>query len=187
VKAKHLRETFAQLDALYAELPAIACQGKCSIACGALPLTDAEARRLQLVTHRKPRTVPGLLALKDFAPPELRERCVYLTPAGRCSAYDVRPLICRAWGLVKRMSCMHGCVPDRWLTDLEFLRIAQAIERLGGGRILRTEGLTYLKGESFCGVGPVTRAEVDIEADAERVRGLRALRGGRILVATREP
>src|SRR5439155_26671783 len=99
---KALREPAAQLDALYAQLPTIACQGKCAIACSAIPLTDVEARRLQVVTHKKPRTVPG-----PAGGP--RERCVYLTADERCSAYAVRPLICRAWGVVPLLSCMHGC------------------------------------------------------------------------------
>jgi len=142
-KAGKLAAAFGTLDRLYAELPTIHCQGRCGIACGPLPLTDLEARRLQLTTHVKPRTVIKLLA--DGAPhtEKPRERCVYLTAADRCSAYAVRPLICRAWGLVKMLSCMHGCVPDRWLSDFELLRLAETVERLGGGRVVRTtpEGL----------------------------------------------
>jgi len=182
-----IADTFAQLDALYAELPAIACQGKCAIACGSIPLAPAEARRLQLVTHKKPRTVPGLVALSDFAPPELRERCVYLTTNERCSAYAVRPLLCRAWGLIRSLSCMHGCVPDHWLKDTDFLRLAQAVERLGGGMLLRTapDGLVHVDG-SFSRVGPITRSAAEIEENAERTRSLRALHGGRILLATKD-
>jgi len=169
---RKLHAAFAKLDAAYATLPTLACRGLCSVACGPIVLTDVEARRLQLATHRAPRTVED-------------NRCVYLTPAGRCSAYDVRPLICRAWGLVRMLSCHHGCLPDRWLADDEFLRLAQAVEALGGGRVLRTTdaGLEHVAGESFGRIGPVTRSPASIERQSERVRGLRALFGGRILAA----
>lgn len=183
------RATFAQLDALYAELPTVACRGLCAIACGAIPLTDAEARRLRLVSHVKPRTVPGTVT--ESGRTRAAERCIYLRADERCGVYAARPLICRVWGAVKMLSCMHGCVPDRWLSDLDFVRIAQAIERLGGGRVVRTglDGLTYTPGEEFAGLelGP-GRTEADVEADSERVRSLRALHGGRIISAyTRQP
>jgi Fe-S-cluster containining protein len=187
-KAAKLADAFARLDRLYAELPTIRCQGRCAIACGPIPLSEIEARRLQLASHTKPRTVIRLLA--DGGPETLtpRERCIYLTPADRCSVYAVRPLICRAWGLVRLMSCMHGCLPDRWLRDTDFVRLAQAIERIGGGRLLRTspEGLIHIPGETFTGLAPAPgRSEADIDADSERTRGLRALHGGRIVAAVR--
>ena len=173
------REVFAALDALYATLPTIACKGVCGISCqGGILLTDFEARRLQVVTHCKPRTT------------DARGRCVYLSPGERCTVHPIRPLICRVWGLVKRLSCMHGCVPDRWLDDRAFLDLAVAVERVGGGRVLRTtiEGLAHAPGESFTRTAaavamgrPLDDAGVAVEA--ERVLHLRALHGGRILVA----
>ena len=106
------REGFAALDALYAELPPIACQGRCAISCrGGIVLTDLEARRLQLATHIKPRTT------------DARGRCVYLTADDRCSVHPIRPLICRTWGVVKMLSCMHGCVPARWLDDRAWIAV----------------------------------------------------------------
>jgi hypothetical protein len=169
-----LRTAFAALDAIYAQLPTIACQGHCARYCTAIVLTDLEARRLQLATHAKPRTVNG--------------RCVYLTEHGRCSVHAARPLICRAWGLVRLLSCPHGCLPDRWLTDPEFLQHAQAVERIGGGRLLQTapEGLCLREGDTYAQMGAPTRDAADIEAHAERVRNLRALHGGRIMLALTE-
>jgi Fe-S-cluster containining protein len=177
------RDLADQLDAIYETLPTIVCQGKCAIACGAVPLTEAEARRLQVVTHQKPRTVLGFKALADFVPGREIERCIYLTDRDRCRAYAVRPLICRVWGLVSSLSCHHGCVPDRWLSESEFLRLAQAVERIGG-RQLRTalNGLVN-HGDSFTRIGSPTRPETEILDNAERVRGLRAVHGGRILLA----
>ena len=175
---------FAKLDAVYATLPALACRGECAIACGPIVLTDLEARRLQVATHQKPRTVIKLLADGGPNTEQPRERCIYLTAADRCGVYAIRPLICRAWGVVRMMSCMHGCLPDRWLKDDEFLRLAQEIERFAGGRVLRTspEGLEH-GGESFASFGEPTKSAAAIEATAERTRSLRALHGGRIVLA----
>jgi hypothetical protein len=169
-----LRAAFATLDALYAQLPTMTCQGRCAYACAAITLTDLEARRLQLAGHAKPRTVNG--------------RCVYLTSHGRCDVYAVRPLICRAWGLIRMLSCPHGCVPDRWLTDPEFLRLAQAVERIGGGRLLQTtpDGVVVREGDSYARMGAPTKPAGQIEAHSERVRSLRALHGGYILLVEPE-
>ena len=181
-----LVETFARLDALYARLPPLECKGGCAIACGDLPLTDAEARRLQTATHIKPRTVIKLLA-EGGGPPLERQRCIYLTPEDRCSVYAIRPLICRAWGVLKGLSCMRGCVPARWYSDLEFLELALAVERIGGGRILHTT-TTGLVDYGECWSDLVRRSgdfrdPAHIEADAERTRGLRAILGGRVIAA----
>lgn len=181
-----LKAAFARLDALYAELPTIACQGRCAIACGSIPLTDLEARRLKMATHIEPKTVDGLPALRDFVPRrQLLERCVYLTPAERCSVYAIRPLICRAWGLVRMMSCIHGCMPSRWMNDLEFVRLAQRVERIAGGRLIHTtrDGLAHTPGENFSSLGTPRRSAEAIERDSERTRNLRALHGGRIICA----
>jgi hypothetical protein len=174
--------TIAELERLYAQVPSVACQRRCGSACGPIILTDLEAQRLRLATHTKPRTVPTADGNPDTT------RCVYLAPdQRRCTVYAIRPLICRVFGAVKRLSCPFGCAPVRWLTDHEFLAIAQAVERLGGGRVLRTDerGLGHVPGESFGRIplDATPRPPTVVEVEAERVRGLRAIHGGRILVA----
>src|SRR4051812_30447473 len=111
---RYLHGLFNQLDAIYARMPTVACKGLCSVACGSVPLSDLEARRMQLVSHRKPRTTADGI-------------CAYLTIDKRCSVYAVRPAICRAWGVLQTLSCMHGCAPAQWMLDDEFLRIVQEI------------------------------------------------------------
>ena len=172
-----LAAAFAELDRLYATLPAIACRKECGASCGPIPLTEVEARRLHLATHVKPRTIGT----------DTAERCVYLSAADRCTVHDIRPLICRVWGMVRMMSCFRGCVPDRWLTDAEFVRLAQSIERIGGGRIIRTAngGLVHTPGDSFASLGEqlARMPAATAERVGERTRGLRALHGGRIIMA----
>lgn len=172
--ARKLADRFAQLDALYAELPSVACRGLCARACAAIPLTDLEVHRLTLTTHTKPRTVG-------------ENRCVYLTPANRCGAYAVRPLICRAFGVMRMLSCPYGCEPTRWLDMVDYFRIAKAIERLGGGRVLRTgpDGLECLPGETYASI-PTARSPEAIAATERRTHALRALYGGFIQAAVDE-
>jgi Fe-S-cluster containining protein len=180
---RKLAALYARLDTLYAQLPPLTCLGRCSVACGPILLTEVEARRLLATTHQSPKTIP--MTGVDVHSNTRRERCVYLTPTDRCGAYAVRPLICRVWGAVKLLSCMHGCAPTRWLHETEFLALAREVEHVGGGRLLRTgpDGLTHSPHDSFDRFGPVTRTLADIDAIAEHTRSQRALHGGRVVIA----
>jgi hypothetical protein len=173
---------FEAIDRLYARLPVVACRRLCGDACGPILLTELEARRLHVTAHAKPRTIP--LARVDGS---TSERCVYLTARGLCAAYDVRPLICRVWGVVKALSCPHGCVPDSWLDDLDFVFLAQAIERIGGNGttcITTPEGAAVIEGGGFTSIPTKGIRPADVRAaDAELTRSLRAIFGGRIIAA----
>ena len=101
--------TFAEaveaLDALYATLPRLDCQRHCQEACGPILMSRIEWLRVL----RQP---GGRRTLRDaLTCPMLRR--------GGCSVYAVRPLICRLYGLVERLRCPFGCVPERWLSDDE--------------------------------------------------------------------
>lgn len=179
------REAFAKLDALFAQLPSVQCKGQCTIACGAIPITELEATRLHQATHIKPRTLPLIVDGRQL------QRCVYLSEQGRCKVYAVRPLICRVWGTLKTLSCPHGCLPDRWLTDREFVELGAAVERISGGSLaLETcfAGIARRKEPSFQQLLLVShhvnaRSDRALAEDAERTRGLRAIFGGRIIAA----
>src|ERR1035438_9631703 len=97
---------------VYISLPAIRCQGKCQASCGPIMYSDAEASRVERLTGKRLPDVFVVIEPKDLT-------CPLLDPAGHCSIYAHRPLICRLWGLVERMRCPWGCVPDRWLSDNE--------------------------------------------------------------------
>jgi Fe-S-cluster containining protein len=169
------RKRAAKLEALYARLPTVACRGLCAEACGPVPMTTFEAVRLRRADprHRWP-----MVVLRNERP-----RCCYLTDADRCGVYDVRPLVCRVWGTVKRLSCMHGCTPDRWLTDHEFAALAQAAERLGGALVVSDLGALRKSDQSFFDLDASAVSPEFADHWAEVVRGLRALHGGRIVGA----
>lgn len=104
------------LDRLYAELPTIECQRLCQEACGPIGMTRIEHRRLERGR--------GELACVGLECPLLVD--------GACSAYDIRPLICRVFGLSEGLKCPHGCVPSRWLTDEEAFELFRRANAIGG-------------------------------------------------------
>ncbi len=111
------------LAALYAALPALACQGRCQAVCGPVTATPLERDQILRVHHRA------------LAPDHTGRRCRLLTEAGACAVYADRPLVCRVVGLTKETACPHGCVPERWLTDAEvYTGFFKPLFALNGGR-----------------------------------------------------
>lgn len=102
----------AALDALYAELPSIECRGKCWDSCGPIGMTGVEHRRLREAGAEVPNNT--------IFPPPPGSLCPALTMFNQCGVYEIRPLICRLWGLIEGvLPCTYGCRPDRYLTDAE--------------------------------------------------------------------
>lgn len=105
-----------RLDLIYAELPTLVCRGKCAESCGPIAMSPLERERVTATAGREP----------DF---DETLTCNLLVDE-RCSAYAVRPTICRLWGLVESMPCLWGCKPSRYLSDAEgydFLRRVDAV------------------------------------------------------------
>lgn len=103
------------LAAIYAELPELRCRGKCQESCGPILMSDAEKARFQTAGKRVPTPIEVLGS--DHA------QCPHLSPVGRCTVYEIRPLICRLWGSVEAMKCSWGCVPDRFISDASAHRL----------------------------------------------------------------
>lgn len=95
--ARNPRRIDAELDALYATLPKLDCQGRCYDSCGPISTSARERVRMEALAGCK-LGVNGLTCslLKD----------------GRCSVYPVRPMICRLWGVVESLPCHYGCRPE---------------------------------------------------------------------------
>jgi uncharacterized protein len=63
-------------------------------------------------------------------------RCPMLCrESGKCRVYDIRPVICRLWGLVESMLCPWGCRPARVLTDREGAVIIERVMRIGNEEV----------------------------------------------------
>ena len=110
-----------RLDELYATLPKLDCQGLCTGACGPLLIERHEFRRL---TEANNGQKPFFDAFKS--------RCSLLVD-GKCTQYDIRPSICRLWGLIKdELECPYGCVPERWLSNEEARRFTEKVQKAAG-------------------------------------------------------
>lgn len=115
-----------EMDALYASMPTVKCAGLCSAACGPIGLSGLEAKRIYkaLGVH---------VGLKFLTPKPERQVCPALDQeTNLCRCYDLRPVICRLYGVVERMKCPHGCVPERWVTDEEAKAFLDEAHRIGG-------------------------------------------------------
>lgn len=93
-----------EIDKIYAELPSIACQGKCYDSCGPIAMSRVEWQRI--------------IKRKGYEPRATSLTCPLLV-SNRCSVYQIRPLICRLWGVAEGMECPWDCKPERYLTKVE--------------------------------------------------------------------
>lgn len=108
------------LDELYAELPTLNCKRLCSESCGPVIMGRIEWQSVCRAVREE-----RLGLAEDLTCPILEN--------GLCAAYEVRPMLCRLWGIVETMKCPWGCVPERWLTNeegSEFLARAADVSRV---------------------------------------------------------
>lgn len=111
-----------ELEAVYADIPAMECKGLCGGSCGPIGMTEIERQRIRDATGSDPSCGTAREGL----------RCSLLTPDGKCSAYAVRPLICRMWGVEESLSCPHGCQPARVLTAADGQALIVRVARITG-------------------------------------------------------
>lgn len=127
------------LRRLWATIPSGFCRGLCVDTChGPVPTTPLEERVLADVgvaipTPDDPAAWAGAISDPGY-------RCPALS-AGRCTAYEVRPTMCRLWGVSEGMACPHGCVPagGLWSNRRTWLATLRS-ELAGGSREGRTRG-----------------------------------------------
>jgi uncharacterized protein len=93
-----------KLDELYATLPTVECKGLCHGACGVVTMSREEWKRICDRLGHAPKGDETL-------------RCPMLDADNRCSVYDIRPLICRLYGVADGLPCEHGCMPSAPLSE----------------------------------------------------------------------
>lgn len=125
-KSKKLRV----LHEIYASIPSPGCKGLCVDECTSIPVFPFELSQLEAVTGRKLPTLPagddggGILLGTALGAP-----CPLLV-MGRCSVYEHRPLICRAFGAVEGLPCAHGCRPAKVVADIDQYRNFERVAAL---------------------------------------------------------
>ncbi len=118
-----------KLEKIYKKLPTINCKGKCHEACGFIKMSPYEHDRITKFVGHDP--FPSVETILDkLQRNDLTEMSCSLLKDGKCSIYRLRPLVCRLYGLVKKLQCPFGCVPSRWMTDDEARELINKAERL---------------------------------------------------------
>jgi Fe-S-cluster containining protein len=120
----------ALLEELYARVPAIGCKGLCTESCGPIDGGFRELVRLRRAgVYLPPRheAIKQLAVTGDYTCPALVD--------GRCSAYEVRPMVCRLWGSSKDLACPYKC---RTLGGEDLLTSAEALALLDAARVVGT-------------------------------------------------
>lgn len=118
-----------KLDKIYKKLPKLTCKGLCVQSCSLIKVGELERDRITKLKGTDPflKNDEFLEAIQNPS-----KWACKLLECGKCSIYAIRPLICRLFGLVKKMACPFGCVPDRWLSDQEareYLKKAKYYEK----------------------------------------------------------
>lgn len=127
-----------RIEAIYARLPAIECQGLCWNSCGPIDMSPAERERIEAAGVDIPRYTSergAAWAANIVAIGEERFDCPALTQMKRCSVYEIRPFICRAWGVGRgELACPYGCrMTGRRLRSTEILMMQNEVLYEGGG------------------------------------------------------
>lgn len=91
------------LTELWDQLPPVPCKRLCQDACANVAASITER---DVIWHATGVTLPD-----PFEHGRLTGPCPLLGPDGACTAHDVRPLICRAFGAAQSLACPHGCTP----------------------------------------------------------------------------
>lgn len=125
-------EKLAKIDVILKSVPSFSCKDGCADCCGPIEMSRLEYFRVVKASGRSSEDI------KKQMQSNLKQgnyRCPLLHPkTNHCTVYEVRPAICRLFGVVKdRMQCPHGCAPDvsMQLDDQHSRQILAQVEELG--------------------------------------------------------
>lgn len=119
----------ASIDFLLQDLPPFTCKEGCSDCCGPIIMTRLERKRICERTGMSERQldIDVIIASGSNVCPLLKN--------GRCSVYDIRPAICRIFGVSQapHLDCPHIKPPLGSLNTNETALLVDKIRDLGHG------------------------------------------------------
>ena len=122
----------AKIDELLSGLPTFRCKEGCFDCCGPVIISRLEYLRCIKASGRTTedvrRQMQNNLKQKIYTCPLLDAE------TKKCTVYEVRPAICRLFGVVKgELLCPHGYAPDpsALLSDEQSREILRKVEELG--------------------------------------------------------
>ena len=117
-----------ELQKLYDQIPAIPdCDGRCWTSCGPIGIADRERQRIRQAGYRITPYEQAMAEVDTYY-------CEALTRGKQCAVYEMRPMVCRLWGVVENLPCAYGCVPEGgYLSEAEGYRLIFESMRIGGG------------------------------------------------------
>ena len=120
-----------RLRRVFAEIPSINCKGLCWGTCGPITVTALEDRTIREYCEDNNIQHKQLPRSKEDVRARMIEGCMecpHLNKNKQCDIYQVRPAICRMFGVVEGMACPFGCEPEGVLTDKHSQKL---LRRLG--------------------------------------------------------
>lgn len=121
-----------KIDALLDKLPTFKCKEGCFDCCGPVELSRLEYQRCVQASGRTAEDIRR--QMQDNI-----KQGTYLCPlldveTGKCTVYEVRPTICRLFGVVRQeLVCPHGYAPEDsvMLSNQQAREILRKVEELG--------------------------------------------------------
>lgn len=134
IKTIYMNNTtkLAKIDALLSKLPNFQCKEGCADCCGPVELSRLEYMRCIKVSGRSTEDVR--LQMQNNLKQGIYACPLLDTKTNRCTVYDVRPAICRLFGVVKnQLLCPHGYAAEvsALLSDEQAREILAKVEELG--------------------------------------------------------
>ncbi len=103
-----------RLKLIYDQVPKIKCKGLCSDACAYILMSKFE----QKIINDKYGTC-------DL----LQNPCPKLVN-GRCSIYEDRPYVCRAYGVAPGLECPFGCTAEATMSAKQSMKLFSQVDEL---------------------------------------------------------
>lgn len=126
-----------QLKKIYKKIPKIACKGLCHNQCTIIAVSKIEREMIEKRLNFDPfievimhddNFGDSRQSLTKAAPENIR--CPMLDANNRCSIYDIRPFLCRIFGVINGLKCDHGCEVESYISQKDATRLLIEIDNL---------------------------------------------------------